>query len=114
VNSIHFGAQIFIFETISLILRLCRKMIHTVRDIHHRGESLRNTKNVLESLNLTLAGATKKPTLSINENNQQNNKFFFQYFKRSVPLSPPLSLSISEKTIVIGSSFKDLNLTSNL
>jgi hypothetical protein len=89
VNSIHFGAQIFIFETISLILRLCRKMIHTVRDIHHRGESLRNTKNVLESLNLTLAGATKKPTLSINENNQQNNKFFFQYFKRSVPLSPP-------------------------
>jgi len=64
-------------------------MIHTVRDIHHRGESLRNTKNVLESLNLTLAGATKKPS-HINENNPQNNKFFFQYFKRSVLFPPPL------------------------
>lgn len=56
-------------------------MIHT-RDIHHRGESLRNTKNVLESLNLTLAGAAKATHIS--DNSQQNTKFFFQYFKRSV------------------------------
>lgn len=67
--------------SIRIVVNSAEKMIHT-RDIHHRGESLRNTKNVLESLNLTLAGAAKATHIS--DNSQQNTKFFFQYFKRSV------------------------------
>lgn len=62
-------------------------MIHT-KDIRHR-DSLRNTKNVLESLNLMLNGetpATKQQPSNHAETNSQHsaNSFFFQYFKRLV------------------------------
>lgn len=65
-------------------------MIHT-KDIRNR-DSLRNTKNVLESLNLMLTGETpvaKQKPINLSGDNSQHtaNSFFFQYFKRLVFIS---------------------------
>ena len=72
-----------------------RNMIHT-KDIRNR-ESLRNTKNVLESLNITLSGENsakkQKPASHHVGDHSQQNSFFFQYFKRSVFCFAPLGLA---------------------